>query len=146
MTKGKAKGPFVPFLASDFVGALVDSDEFADVVFTFSGSSEKVFGHSFVFSTASPVFASMFAPDPALGLTPAEQKEGKVEVAIKGASPQMFRMIKRMLYVDDLDVVTGSNVLDIIKVAKRYQIDKVRWQICERRTHSDVCFPLYEAA
>jgi len=94
-----------------------------DVVFQIG--SEKFSAHRIVLSAFSPVFDYMLYPRDSEGKPIASLSKGPLQVKLDYSDAKMFKTFLHFIYTDEVDV-DSDNIGAIMKLADRYQVDKLK--------------------
>ncbi|KAL9704854.1 hypothetical protein quinque_008372 [Culex quinquefasciatus] len=106
---------FVDRSAASRWEGLVNSDQFADVIFRVGEPGELMYGHKAILVQASRVFRTLFGEAP----------PGQA-IPIGDIEPVTFRELLRYMYADRI-TVTLKNAVDVLYGARKYQL----WTLTE---------------
>lgn len=106
---------FVDLSAASRWERLVNSDQFADVIFRVGEPGELMYGHKAILVQASRVFRTLFGEAP----------PGQA-IPIGDIEPVTFRELLRYMYADRI-TVTLKNAVDVLYGARKYQL----WTLTE---------------
>jgi len=131
-----------PVLINEVFGALLKKDRFSDV--TFVVEKEKFYAHRLVLAACSPIFEYMLYP---LGddKKPTIALEKPDEITINGVATKTFALMLQCCYNEELEI-DASNVKELIKVANKYQIEKLKIacrELLEGDVNKDNCIDLF---
>eukprot|EP01006_Ploeotia_vitrea_P039736 TRINITY_DN66371_c4_g1_i1.p1 TRINITY_DN66371_c4_g1~~TRINITY_DN66371_c4_g1_i1.p1 ORF type:complete len:597 (-),score=256.38 TRINITY_DN66371_c4_g1_i1:8-1798(-) len=140
------------FFVRDVLGGLVQSEAFSDVVFTFAGEAsdgdgggdddgdddeqkkddnddnnhtnkqrQKLHAHRMVLAARSPVFEAMLYP-----LLPSQEAPAKMTVRLGADVERRHFVTLLQLIYSDRATLNPSNVVGVMKLAKKYQVEVAR--------------------
>jgi hypothetical protein len=136
-TDEKDDGPVRPLYLTEFLKELCCSERYSDVKFIVGkGKTQKIFpAHKVVLAASSPLFEAMLYPVVFPDGKKQEIKE-PCEIEIKDTSAEAFAGLLKCVYTDETEV-DSSNIADLIKVGKKYQIEKLQ-VLCADFMQADV--------
>jgi len=104
-----------------------------DVVFLVG--DEKLLAHRCVLAAHSPIFQTMLYETNSEGV-PDVTLTKPIEVKIKDITPAVFKAFLTALYKDEIEV-NAENIDGLMKVSRKYQVDKVRL-LCAEFMEQDI--------
>jgi len=127
-----------PFLLCDFMSKLVQSGPRADVIFEVpdkDGVVKEIKAHRLILAASSKLFEGMLYPP-----KNSEGERAKVKlplrIALTETKAEAFQAFLTCIYTDDTDIDSAS-LADLIKLAQKYQIEKLQL-LCSEFMEKDV--------
>ncbi|KAL5011635.1 hypothetical protein ScPMuIL_010186 [Solemya velum] len=114
--------PTIPLVKSDWqtgktlsecIQLMLEHEIACDVTFLLGETKQEVRAHKFILISRSPVFSAMFCGPMA---------ETQEQITMPDIAPEVFKILLRYMYSDQVRLVNPHNVMETLYAAKKYSV------------------------